>query len=115
MKQRFRIDPEAFKDIPRMPELPDPSKLILDSLRATVAELAANPVPADELTDPQRIAMLSMAGLVKFEGGRLKSLFPCSFIDDGSGWYVIAANVNGEYKAGPAPGRNARPATKAAN
>lgn len=72
--------------VPKMPSVED---LIYAPARRIARELEGKNIPAAELTNEQKVALFTLAGFMKFEDGRLKSIRPVGIVDDGNGGYLL--------------------------
>jgi hypothetical protein len=65
-------------------------RILFAPARKICDELQANPVPAAELTHEQQQAIYLLAGFLKYENGRLKSIRPVGICDNPAGGYVVS-------------------------
>lgn len=64
-------------------------KFIYGPARRIVAELKANPVPAADLTEEQKCAMFTLAGMMEYRDGKMVSRGPVAITDRGDGGYIL--------------------------
>lgn len=77
---------ETPKHIPKMPDI---WEMIQSEARATVAMLEGLGIPAADLTNEQKGAIFTLAGVMKYENGKMVSVRPVGIADDGKGGYIV--------------------------
>lgn len=69
---------------------------LLAPARRVVAELEANPVPAADLDDEQKSAILMLMGLITYNAdGTFVSTYPVAFADREGGGYDVGVDRTG--------------------
>lgn len=72
---------------------------IFDDATDKVLAINALPIaerpPADKLTPEQRCAFFVLAGFMRYENGKLRSIRPVAINDDGKGGYIVGIAPEG--------------------
>ena len=94
----------AKDEILEAPTAQSVGQRIFDDATDTVLAINALPPaerpPADKLTAEQKCAFYVLAGFMRLENGKLRSIRPVAINDDGKGGYIVAIRPEG------APDRN---------
>jgi hypothetical protein len=67
----------------------NPMDAIYEQVRKTLGELFMEPVPAHELDEQQKFALLWAAGLMKYEDGKFVSICKVAIASAPDGRYII--------------------------
>ena len=73
---------------------PDPMAFVREQAMQTLDDLKTCRVPAADLTEYQKFAILFLAGLMKWDGenGKFVSIHPVGIADRGDGGYIIGSD-----------------------
>lgn len=72
----------------------DPELSLYQTFKTIAAKLEGKGIPAADLSDKQKCALYTMAGLMKYENGRMVSIAPVAITDRPGGGYIIGCKAN---------------------
>lgn len=81
---------DEIKERCNLPKMPSVDEMFFAPARRIASELEGKNIPAAELTDEQKCALLTLAGFMRYENGRLVSIRPVGIWDDGNVKYIVA-------------------------